>query len=999
MLRIFLVLLTISCITNKVYATNSELQPILRIETGRHTTSILAISSDSSGKVLATGSADKTLRIWDATTGKLTKTLRPYIARNPEEGVVVSVAVSPDASHIACTYVSEPEKRPIDYEKPNGPVKQVPVFSTVVYNTTTWVQFPIANQDLEYGEPVLKFTRDGKYLVLANMIAMDVYKTSDWKQHGLGMFDYKIVDMDTIGNNKFAVLDAAGHVNIMEIRDNKPTKKTYEDTTGIFGLWASNIRKLATYQLPNPENQPHDLATSPDGHRFAVGYQKGSKIVVGSVFKNKSFFELDARNTRDIELGVKDKVVYVTWSQDGKSIDAGIVSNTQQYRATPPFVRRWNLSQKKAPHIDIPMELTKDSSLDALASSSNNGVAFASGSLLGITHEQSTRLLPPFIASKKQPSPAASESGTMLSLYFQTKQNEMYGDPFVFDVRSRLLLPRSKSIALIDAKQDNPPGMDLKPYFGINTLNGIKLELLGDIESWAFSADGSSCLVATSGWQLIRFDKGANTKWSTRTPATATGLTVTNDGRFVVASLSDGSFYWYSHETGEELLAFFPSNDRRSWALWTPSGYYDASPKGDELIGWYFKESKEKSGEFYSASRFKSLYYRPDIINKVLETLSESKAIEAANEEAGRKLDSAPAVATIVPPTVTILSPVSGNDFSERKLTLRYRVESTSDEPVTSVKILVDGRPVATNRGLKAVQKNGTEQAITINLPGRDCEIGVIAENRYSSSEPATVRLKWIGKRAEEFVIKPKMYLLSIGVSEYKQGDLKLKYAAKDAQDFVRAMENQKGGLYRDVISRVLVNASATKDGILDSLEWIQKEATNNDVAVIFLAGHGVNDSNGTYYFLPENVEVDRLKRTGVSIADIKQTVSTLAGKVLLFVDTCHSGNIFGGRRALADINAIVNDLSSAENGAVVFASSTGRQYSLEKDEWKNGAFTKALVEGISGKADYTKKGSITVNMLDLYLSERVKELTEGKQTPATAKPASVPDFPLAVRQ
>ena len=83
----------------------------------------------------------------------------------------------------------------------------------------------------------------------------------------------------------------------------------------------------------------------------------------------------------------------------------------------------------------------------------------------------------------------------------------------------------------------------------------------------------------------------------------------------------------------------------------------------------------------------------------------------------------------------------------------------------------------------------------------------------------------------------------------------------------------------------------------------------------------------------------------------------------------------------------------------VVFTASTGRQYSLEDPLWQNGAFTKALVEGIEGKADYGSKGEITVNMLDLYLSERVKELTKGQQTPATAKPSTVPDFPLAVKQ
>lgn len=98
------------------------------------------------------------------------------------------------------------------------------------------------------------------------------------------------------------------------------------------------------------------------------------------------------------------------------------------------------------------------------------------------------------------------------------------------------------------------------------------------------------------------------------------------------------------------------------------------------------------------------------------------------------------------------------------------------------------------------------------------------------------------------------------------------------------------------------------------------------------------------------------------------------------------------------DLTAVANDLAAAENGVVVFTSSTGRQYSLESEEWGNGAFTHALVEGLSGKADYSSDGSISINEMNLYLSERVKELTRGQQTPTTSIPKTVPDFPIAVR-
>jgi uncharacterized caspase-like protein len=89
-----------------------------------------------------------------------------------------------------------------------------------------------------------------------------------------------------------------------------------------------------------------------------------------------------------------------------------------------------------------------------------------------------------------------------------------------------------------------------------------------------------------------------------------------------------------------------------------------------------------------------------------------------------------------------------------------------------------------------------------------------------------------------------------------------------------------------------------------------------------------------------------------VSYLEVKKTLAALPGKTLAFIDTCHSGNVMGARRGAADINAVVNDLTSAENGVVVFASSTGRQFALEQDAWGNGAFTKALVEGLGGKAD-----------------------------------------------
>ena len=327
------------------------------------------------------------------------------------------------------------------------------------------------------------------------------------------------------------------------------------------------------------------------------------------------------------------------------------------------------------------------------------------------------------------------------------------------------------------------------------------------------------------------------------------------------------------------------------------------------------------------------------------------------------------------------------------------------------------------------------EQRIT--LPSKDSELMVFADNRHGYSMPAVLRLKWTGPPASASALaaetdaqaqpstqpsaqpitrpkaqpaarvlaaaagdlRPALYVLAVGVSKYQNASIQLAYAAKDASDFSNVLKTQENRLYRKVEVKLLTDSGAKRDDILDGLEWIRREMTARDVGVVFMAGHGINDNDGIYYFLPQDTDPDRLKRTGVIFTEIRNTMAALPGKVLFFVDTCHSGNVLGtGRRALgSDLTAVVNELSSAENGVVVFAASTGRQSSQESPAWGNGAFTRAVVEGMSGKADMGGTGRVTHKMLDLYVSERVKVLTRGTQTPVTIVPQGVPDFPVAV--
>jgi len=131
--------------------------------------------------------------------------------------------------------------------------------------------------------------------------------------------------------------------------------------------------------------------------------------------------------------------------------------------------------------------------------------------------------------------------------------------------------------------------------------------------------------------------------------------------------------------------------------------------------------------------------------------------------------------------------------------------------------------------------------------------------------EAASVRLAWAEAGAQAgagFAIQPELYLLAVGVGSYKEPDFKLDYPAKDARDFSAALLRQKARLYRDVEVKLLADADATRDAVMDGLDWLERQTTAKDVAVLFLAGHGINDEVGAYSFLPWNADPGRAKTT-----------------------------------------------------------------------------------------------------------------------------------------
>ncbi len=190
---------------------------------------------------------------------------------------------------------------------------------------------------------------------------------------------------------------------------------------------------------------------------------------------------------------------------------------------------------------------------------------------------------------------------------------------------------------------------------------------------------------------------------------------------------------------------------------------------------------------------------------------------------------------------------------------LAYSVQLPSADDTLRVEAQVDGVKIAAEDHRLVDKGDARAGILHIKIPRRDSKVSVIAYNDNGASVPASVHVQWTGAGTEP---KLTLYVLAIGISNYKDPNVRLKFAAKDADDFVALAKAQAGGLYEKVIPypqhESLRDGDATREAILDGLDWIMRAVTNtNDVAMVFLSGHGVTTPDQHYRFFPYDYDHD----------------------------------------------------------------------------------------------------------------------------------------------
>ena len=470
---------------------------------------------------------------------------------------------------------------------------------------------------------------------------------------------------------------------------------------------------------------------------------------------------------------------------------------------------------------------------------------------------------------------------------------------------------------------------------------------------------------------------------------------------YVGVGLKTGEVKVFDPETGKERFTMVSSGDHAIFK--TPENYYKATKEGVALVTF------RVGHESFPFEQFDAKYNRPDILLAAMNSDQEALkklyysaynkrlkklGLQEDNLQEGLELPEVSINNTSQIPLVT----------ADQQITLDVSATALQYD-LKKMNIWVNNVPVYGSGGMPVSGKNHNHMA-TFNLVSGINKIQVSCINTNGSeSLRHTIDVECTAK------IKPDLYVIAIGTSKYKNSDFDLNYAAKDATDVANLLKESKSA-FNQIHVKTLTDERVSKDNFVGLRSFLDSGKVN-DVVILFIAGHGLLDSELDYYYGTHNVDFNSPSLSGLKYEKIEALLdSILPLKKILIMDTCHSGEVEkdevekdesapektnvvfrsagpgikqeDGVSPTRMMNELFNDLRRG-TGATVIASAGGVEYAMEGSQWQNGLFTYCFLNALRNqKADINSDGIIMLSEVQEWVSHQVRELSGGAQSPTT---------------
>lgn len=885
-----------------------------------HSGGVLSVAFSPDGRYALSGGSDKTVRLWELSTGKELKTFKGH------PGDVRSVVFSPDGKYV----LSGSAFRPLEA---GSSVPENHEETIKLWEVSTGREVRTLRGHSEVVNSIV-FSPDGRYALSGGTDeTIKLWEISTGRE------------IRTLRGHSSAVYSLAispdGRYAITA-NDDK-TAKLWEISTG------REVRELRGHSGPLSS-----VAFSPDG-RYAL---------TGSDDKTVKLWEVSTGKEVRTLKGHPLTVMTVAISPDGRYVLSG-VADLLPYLTD---IILWEVATGREVR-----RLKGHVGVLSVAFSPDGQYALSGGMHdSGIKHSGGIKLWE--VSTGREIRTLAGHESSVNSVAFSADgryaiSGGSYGD-------------------------DTIKLWDLSTGKEVTTLRGHS----GTVSSVAFSPDGRYALSGGRDDQTVKLwevSTGREIRTLRGHASSVRSVAFSPNGRHIFSGSVNGDTRIWNLDTGNEICTMVGFNDGE-WIAITPEGYYNSSLNGHKYL------NVRMGMKVYGIDQFYDVFYRPDILMaklkgediKPLITLTIDDAIKNPPPEVD--FTTVPSNSTSPQAKVCYQAKDTGGGIGEVRLfhngkliqsdgfyrdvdrttAGKIRLASLDSKSIREdmrsivVKSMMDVSPIVS----KAKGGDIFKDCVVVDaIPGEN-EVSISAFNKnntvqsYMKTTSFTANIK-----AED----SHLYMMIVGIDQYNDQSVNLKYAVKDAKDIKDKLIRQSKTLYKpeNIHSVILTDKEATKANIQSQLSILSKEIKPADGFILFVAGHGVLLQN-QYFMLTHDFNGTIRDSSMISSNEIVEASKQIKSLSQLFIfDTCHAGGVDYIVSGLYDARMSV---LAKKMGLHIYASANDQQAAMDGYNG-NGLFTYTLLAGLNNNkdADKYKDGKVSIVGLGEYSKQTTTNISK----------------------